>query len=311
MAAINIRTLYKAVSTAKGYKRFRPSYPKEVATEIMKFMGHINKVTDYRGYLFSVDGASISERHDECKTHNIQGAIEKQRLAVDVGCGPGQSTTILAEYFHQVVGLEISESQLQEANVNNHYPNVKYRAGSADSLPVDDGAVDLITAAQAAHWFDLQRFYQEVDRVLRPNGCLAVYGYGLPQIMKEDGRSNQQFKTLLYNLHYRTWKKYFCVDKRLILANHYQDIILPYKEDFLRVDNLSIRMEYTVEDFIGYLKTTSSYTKCLRDNPTGTDTILSSLQEEIIRILKVNTRPADTPLLVTFPVFLLLSRKPK
>lgn len=52
------------------------------------------------------------------------------------------------------------------------------RVGTAEELPFPDGSVDLLTAASAAHWFDAERFIKEAIRVLKPRGCLALFGYG-------------------------------------------------------------------------------------------------------------------------------------
>jgi len=52
------------------------------------------------------------------------------------------------------------------------------RVGTAEDLPFPDGSVDLLTAASAAHWFDVEGFIKEAVRVLKPHGCLALFGYG-------------------------------------------------------------------------------------------------------------------------------------
>ena len=98
-------------------------------------------------------------------------------LAVDAACGNGQSTWPLSPYFEQVIGVDISEAQLAEAPKN--YPNITYRQGPAEDLHfLEDNSVDLVTCATSAHWLDKSRFYKEVDRVLKPAGCLVIYGYG-------------------------------------------------------------------------------------------------------------------------------------
>ena len=48
------------------------------------------------------------------------------------------------------------------------------RQGPAEDLPFQDGSVDLLTAASAAHWFDQSRFLAEASRVLKPRGCMAL-----------------------------------------------------------------------------------------------------------------------------------------
>ncbi|XP_078539465.1 putative methyltransferase DDB_G0268948 [Lissotriton helveticus] len=96
-------------------------------------------------------------------------------IAVDVGCGTGQSTRILAPYFEKVVGVDMSESQIEEAESVMSASNVSYKIAKAEELPFEDRSLDLVTASVAAHWFELDKFFKEVNRVLKPSGCLAMY----------------------------------------------------------------------------------------------------------------------------------------
>ncbi|KAJ0672584.1 putative trans-aconitate 3-methyltransferase [Helianthus annuus] len=103
-------------------------------------------------------------------------------LAWDVGTGNGQAAIGVAEHYEQVIGTDVSEAQLKLAK---SHPRVRY-LHTPLSLPDDElvkliggeNCVDLVTVAQAVHWFDLPRFYSVVNRVLRkPDGVLAVWGY--------------------------------------------------------------------------------------------------------------------------------------
>uniref|UniRef100_A0A8C2XC61 Si:ch211-93g23.2 n=1 Tax=Cyclopterus lumpus TaxID=8103 RepID=A0A8C2XC61_CYCLU len=100
-------------------------------------------------------------------------------LAVDVGCGSGQGTVLLAPYFTKIVGTDVSPAQLEMALTNENPPNVSYRECPAEKLPFASGEVDLVMAVTAAHWFDREKFLLEADRVLRPGGCLALLSYSM------------------------------------------------------------------------------------------------------------------------------------
>lgn len=100
-------------------------------------------------------------------------------LAWDVGTGSGQAAVLLADHFLRVVATDASARQLAHAEPR---PNVEYRLGPAEHSGLADGTVDLVTVAQALHWFDVPAFYQEADRVLRPGGVLAAWTYGLPEV---------------------------------------------------------------------------------------------------------------------------------
>ena len=92
-------------------------------------------------------------------------------LAWDCGCGSGQVASDLPDFFTQVIATDISEPLLALAPPD---PRVVYRAAPAESSGLPAASVDLITVAQAVHWFDLDRFWREVLRVLKPGGRFFV-----------------------------------------------------------------------------------------------------------------------------------------
>lgn len=95
--------------------------------------------------------------------------------AWDCATGNGQAAVGLVPHFHRVVATDASAEQIRHAAAR---PGVDYRVAPAESSGLADGSVGLVTVAQAAHWFDLPRFYAEVARVLQPGGVLALWGYG-------------------------------------------------------------------------------------------------------------------------------------
>ncbi len=95
--------------------------------------------------------------------------------ALDVGAGNGQAAWGLARHFRRVRACEPSPAQLAAARA---HPRIEYVCERAEAVGVPDCSYDLVTAAQAAHWFDWARFRIEVRRVLRPHGVAAVWSYG-------------------------------------------------------------------------------------------------------------------------------------
>ncbi|XP_069591466.1 uncharacterized protein [Ranitomeya imitator] len=98
-------------------------------------------------------------------------------MAVDVACGTGRYTLPLASHFKQVLGLDISESQISVAKQMTLAKNVSYMVSPAEKLPVKNDSVDLVHVAVAAHWFKLDKFLDETIRVLKTRGCLAVHAF--------------------------------------------------------------------------------------------------------------------------------------
>lgn len=95
--------------------------------------------------------------------------------AMDVGTGNGQSALLLARHFDQVHATDASAAQIAEAFPHER---VRYAVEPAEQSSLPDASCDLILAAQAAHWFDPDRFGAEARRVLKPGGIVAAIGYG-------------------------------------------------------------------------------------------------------------------------------------
>jgi SAM-dependent methyltransferase len=142
---------------ASLYAQYRPTYPETVYKTIVEYLN--------RGSTFSSE-------------MNSQKSFD---LAVDVGCGSGQSTVPLCKYFKHVIGYDVSETQISHAPDNKE--NVTFKVGPGEDLSfLADCSTDLITSAQAVHWLDREKFYAEVRRVLKHGGVCAVYGYGINRL---------------------------------------------------------------------------------------------------------------------------------
>ena len=97
-------------------------------------------------------------------------------VAVDVGCASGQSTVALSLYFDKVIGVDINPAHIDRAPIDN--PKIEFRVSAAEDMSyIDSHSVDLVTIATALHWMDHTLFYKEVERILKPRGTIAVYGY--------------------------------------------------------------------------------------------------------------------------------------
>ena len=111
-------------------------------------------------------------------------------LVWDAGTGSGQAAWGLAQHFARVVATDPSTAQLAEAR---GHPAIEYRRGVEGESGLEARSADLVTAAQALHWFDLQAFYREVARAIRPGGLLAVWCYGLHRVTPEIDRIFDRF----------------------------------------------------------------------------------------------------------------------
>ena len=199
----------------------------------------------------------------------LAGLTTRQRRAVDVGCGTGQLTAQLATYFDDVIGVDPSAEQI--ANAKAH-PRVRYLIAAAEQIPLDDHSADLITAAQAAHWFDRPAFYAEARRLAAPNAVIALISYGVMQI--DDGALNKRFASF-----YRDEIGPFWPRERKLVDSGYADIDFPFAE--IPYPDLSIERNWRLQDFLGYLSTWSAVR---RANEAGKSNILDTFFADFSRI---------------------------
>jgi len=103
---------------------------------------------------------------------------------LDVGCGPGTATRNLAPHFKHAVGVDASEGMIATArslsnNIHFEVSTVE-ELGENPALPsiIPAGSVDLITSANAAHWFDMAVFWAQAAKLLKPGGSVALWASG-------------------------------------------------------------------------------------------------------------------------------------
>lgn len=166
-------------------------------------------------------------------------------LAVDVGCGTGQLTTQLADHFDRTLGLDPSADQLASATP---HPRVEYRASPAERLQVESGSACLVTAAQAAHWFQLPLFFDEVRRIATRRAVVALLSYG---VMALDDDLDARFQRF-----YRDEIGPFWPAQRRLVDSGYADIAFPFDER--AGPPMEIRKDWTLDELLGYVGTWSA-----------------------------------------------------
>lgn len=201
---------------SSAYQKYRPSYPKEL-------------------FLFL---SNLTDKHD---------------LAWDCGTGNGQSALGLTVYFEKVYATDPSEEQI--ANAAPH-PKITYKIEKAESTDLDDKSVDLITVAQAMHWFDFEIFFSEVKRVLKPEGIIAVWTYGLPKISTEIDKLILHFQDKIVG---EFWQK-----ENQFVSEEYTTIPFPFNE--IETPSFTFEKEITLEDLKGLLDSWSATQRYMKQN---------------------------------------------
>ena len=179
------------------------------------------------------------------------------RLAWDCATGNGQVARGLAPRFSAVVASDASVSQLREAV---WHPRIAYRKASAEAAPFADRSVDLVTVAQALHWFDIDAFSAEVRRVLAPGGLLAVWSYGLLSV-------SPRVDQLVGNLYREVLGDFWPPERRLVESG-YDGVKLPFEP--IAVPTFFMSASWRLPQLAGYLGTWSAvraYRNACRKDP--------------------------------------------
>ncbi|MDL5049258.1 class I SAM-dependent methyltransferase [Oscillatoria amoena NRMC-F 0135] len=217
----------------------------------------------------------------------IFGHLKSFEAAWDCATGNGQVARVLASRFDSVYATDISKQQLDEA-----FPakNIFYSQQPAEKTNFPAKSFDLITVAQALHWFDIQAFYSEVIRTARPGAWLAVWGYAHCSI-------NPTIDAHFIKFYHETVGPYWDAARKLV-EEHYLSIPIPFEE--VQSPSFAIIAHWTADEFSGYISTWSATQKFIKVNGYNP---VPAFMENVLPLWKEK-------MIVTFPVFMRLMRLP-
>ncbi|MEO8148236.1 MAG: class I SAM-dependent methyltransferase [Bacteroidia bacterium] len=198
----------------------------------------------------------------------LSSFTNEHKLAWDCGTGNGQAAIGLAKVYDKVIATDPSEQQIKNCIPNE---KVKYLVEKAEHTSIESNSVDLITIANALHWFDFDTFYKEANRVLKYNGIIAAWSYCLPSVSPE-------IDEIINHFHYITLNDYWLPENRLV-EKKYATVPFPFEQ----IDSPVFYSEkiMNLKDFISYLNTWSAVQRFIdinKFNPT------EELQIEIMKI---------------------------
>jgi SAM-dependent methyltransferase len=164
----------------------------------------------------------------------------------DCGCGSGQASTALAEFFAVVHATDAAAAQIAAARP---HPRVRYSVAPAEHCGLPDGSADLVTVAQALHWFDVEAFYVEARRVARPGALLAVWNYPRPTFV--DAALERRFLDFYRDVVGPYWPP----ERRHIEANY---STLPFPFEQVEAPPFGLNLDWKFEQVIGYVSSWSA-----------------------------------------------------
>lgn len=209
-------------------------------------------------------------------------------LAWDCATGNGQAARALAPHFRSIVATDASAAQIAAATP---CPGVDFRVAPAEASGLATGEAALVTVAQALHWFDLERFYAEVRRVLMPGGLLAVWCY--------ETLSLGPALDAVLNHFYRDQLGPYWPPERRHIENGYAELPFPFAR--LETPAFTMHADWRLADLVGYLGTWSAV-KRYRD--AGHADPLP----ELTRALAPHWGEAEAARAITWPLYLQVGR---
>lgn len=218
----------------------------------------------------SADYARFRPRYPVEMIQYLSELVDERKAAWDCATGNGQVATVLARYFERVYATDGSQAQIDNAEPNE---TVEYFVSVAESTPFPPESIDLITVAQAFHWFDADRFFREAKRVLKPNGIIALWSYAFFHLPDADERLKATLQTF-----YDTIEPFWPPERQIVMDG-YRSIPFPFEE--IEIPPFAMSIEWTAEQAIGYLCTWSGFQRYLdRHGDAEIGKILERLEED-------------------------------
>jgi len=237
---------------AETYARYRPSYPDEMYEFIFQH-------------------------------------VKERKTAWDCATGSGQVAGKLADSFEKVYATDISSEQMRYAPQK---ANIEYLQIPAENSGLPDKVFDLITVAQAIHWFNFEEFYKEVRRTAKPGSLLSVIGYGMIRV-------DENTNPLLDRFYDEMFGTYFS-ENRVYINDSYQNIPFPFEE--IPAPPFQICYRWSLDEMEGYLNSWSAVQKFKEKDG------FNPVNEFLPKLQSAASWKADEKREVIFPIFMRLGK---
>ena len=216
----------------------------------------------------------------------LAGVAPALDRAWDCATGNGQAALGLARHFAQVEATDASAQQVAHAMPA---PNVRYSVQPAESTNFPAANFDAVCVAQAIHWFDVDRFYAEVKRVLRPRGVLLVTAYGWSSVSPAFDAEQQRIVI-------DPIEPYWPPQNQLIMRG-YRDLAFPFVR--IELPPMSIEVRWTLDQYVDYMGTWTATRRLAEKQPAFLEQARAELRK---------AWPGSEARTVTMPLVVLCGR---
>nr|XP_002119950.2 putative methyltransferase DDB_G0268948 [Ciona intestinalis] len=291
---------YETRTLSKAGLKYHPKYPSKIIETAMKYSGY-------------KDGKNLD-------------------FLLDVSCGAGQATKLFSPYFKTVLGVDPSLPQLETAKENCYFDNVTFKEGVAEDLPVAKESVDMVVAGAATHWFNVEAFFKETERVLKPGGTLVVLDYDSPKFLPVGLHSKANAEKLgkLADAIYAEYPVAAMLKEpgvaQAYRKSRFEEIFdaAPFSEK--RTECLPDIFSWSLDDALGYINSIGPYRQIVRKRENETRHLpvnerkekLLELDEaeKFVRLAKecwgcTEKNNSEVQLKASFNFFVLLAKKAK
>ncbi|CAL9735415.1 probable S-adenosylmethionine-dependent methyltransferase Crg1p [Monosporozyma servazzii] len=276
------------------YDKFRPSYPETLADKVISY----HKKTP----------------------GNVCNVL------LDVGCGTGIATSLFAPKFKKCIAADPSSSMLDCARKTiPKDANVVYKEVAGEKL-IEDGnvdlnSVDLVIGAESVHWCDLDILFEQVNKILKPNGTFAFWFYTQPEFIDLPGFNELYYK---YGWSDEFMGSYLTPYQREFFTkfNENEDLMNKLKKQFTDIEfEISCHSqghsdpnapyyqatEMSMTDLRHLVRTWSLYTSWIKNHPDDTKDIADRFVDEVVE--KFNITDESKMFEVQWTTFYYICRK--
>ena len=192
----------------------------------------------------AADYAKFRPRYPQEMFEYLGRSAPSCQLAWDCGTGNGQAAVGLAAVFDRVIATDASEKQIANAQ---SYDRVEYRVAPAENSSLESETIDLLMVAQALHWFELDCFYAEARRILKPDGVLAATAYNLLQI-------SPGIDQVVNRYYYEIVGPFWPAERALV--ERFRELPFPFQEK--KTPSFQMNANWTMDQLLGYLRSWSA-----------------------------------------------------
>lgn len=206
----------------------------------------------------------------------------------DAGCGNGQASVALAARFEAVFATDPSSAQIGSALANTR---VRYAVEPAEHCSLAAASADLVTVAQAYHWFDAPRFCAEVQRVGKPGAVVAAWSYA-------ESRVDDAVDRVFDELHNERLEAYWPPEREHVV-HRYRDLPFPFAP--IEAPAFEMRCDWTLANYLAYLRSWSASERYRKE--TGRDAVA-----QVSRAMAQAWGDPESVRQVSWPLTLLVGR---